>query len=79
MRKHAQFQFPFPPEVTGVSYKYYSNDDITIDHVSVPSRGDWGFLLNKELTYHTEIPEFPYPLEVTGVSYRSNWNKNHQK
>ena len=37
--------------------------------VSVPSRGDWGVLLDGDVVNLFQVM-FPYPPEVTGGSYR---------
>ena len=62
--------FPSPLEVTGVSYYGLHLVEQNYDHVSVPSRGDWGVL---RLATNDTLPcsMFPSPLEVTGVSYKS--------
>ena len=61
--------FPYPPEVDVVSYE--TRRQLLRQgrcNVSVPSRGDWGFLRNKMAVF-ISVLLFPSPLEVTGVSY----------
>ena len=61
--------FPSPLEVTGVSNAERRNLNEKLK-VSVPSRGEWGFLQDLNLGEYGMIwTEFPSPLEVTGVSY----------
>ena len=60
--------FPSPLEVTEVSYVLNWTERRKILWVSVPSRGDWGFLRPQTKLVLVGDEEFPSPLEVTGVS-----------
>ena len=61
--------FPSPLEETGVSNSTKPTDKSKSMIVSVPSRGEWGFLLEDGLNKVREAMRFPSPFEETGVSY----------
>lgn len=62
-------KFPYPTEVTGGSYKLIFHLYDFEANVSVPSRGNWGFLQKRLEEFRRLGILFPSPLEVTGVSY----------
>ena len=43
-------------------------------YVSVPSRGEWGFLPQSVVGYDLKPDMFPFPLEVNGGSYTTTFN-----
>ena len=55
--------------MTGVSYLYRKEGKKYETFVSVPSRGDWGFLRSR-YCYIYSADGFPSPPEVNGVSYK---------
>ena len=61
--------FPSPPKVTVDSYGWYSSYNFVKQSVSVPSRVEWGFLLEDGLNKVREAMRFSSPLEVIGGSY----------
>ena len=62
-------QFPSPLEVTGVSYTIFNDIIEIVFDISVPSRGDWGFLPEVAAYHRNRERRFPSPLEETGGSY----------
>lgn len=61
-------KFPYPPEVNGVSYRRKTFIPKR-QSVSVPSQGEWGFLLEDGLNKVREAMRFSSPLEVIGGAY----------